>query len=500
MGRFHQPDKYASTTAAVNPALSPAPAVEAPALTPAARSAAFRNVRVEVEGTNPLAKLGFIATIFYIFGVFSLSEELSISFFGVKPYLTTITGIVAFLAACFSGGLGNIMRFSPARLLLGFCLWMMIAIPFSTWRGGSMDTVSGYVTKSLVMMLFLLMMVTTWRQIRLVLYTMTASALILALAVRSSAVDLSATDPRMSFSGGRLANPNDLATHILVLVPFAVGLFFLSSRFSLLKPISAAVALLSLYTVLHTGSRGAMVSICIMGVLLVWMLPNAVHKLALVVSVLIMGALMLPLLPQSVLQRYKLLLADDATVPSNMMESQALESSEHRRLVLIRSIEVSFKNPLFGIGPGNFATAEAELAKQAGERGSWLQTHNGYTQVSSECGLPALILFAGAIFSCLRIAARYFKRFIAIPEFRGEAIMCLVVFMSLASFAINIFFASLAYTFYVPALAGILGALMIVMDRELVLYEIQKKERDAQPVAAVSPFGPMFNPRRFSAN
>lgn len=501
MGRFHQPEKYDPTAAAVNPVTEPAPALSAPIpQTPPLDSRVYRNVRVEVEGSNPLAQVGFVTTLLYMFGVYSLSEELSISFFGVKPYLTTITGVIALIAATFSGGFGNIFKFGPAKVLIAFTGWLAVTIPFSTWRGGSWDTVSSFLTKSLLPMAFLLMTVTTWKQIRLFLYTMSAAALILAVAVRASAVDLSASDPRLAFSVGRLANPNDLATHMMTLLPFAVGLFFLSGRFSLLRPISAIVTIGTLYTVLQTGSRGALLSLVAIAALTVWKLPNAVHRVALVVGALVFVAIMAPMLPSSVIERYKLLLADDTAVPSNLMESQALESSESRRAVLIRSIKVTLLNPIFGIGPGNFATAEAETAKQQGTNAAWLQTHNGYTQVSSEAGLPAFILFTVAVIACLRTSSRYYRKLIKIPEFRGEAVMFLVIFMSLASFAINLCFSSLAYTFYIPAMAGVLGALVLVVDRELAVFEKQRAEGPSQPVGAAAPFWAMFNPRRLKAS
>lgn len=501
MGRFHQPDKYApAVAAAADPVTEPVaasePAASSPA--PAPRSSFNRGPILEVDGNNPLAKLGFLATLVYMFGVYSLSEELSISMLGIKPYLTTITGIIAFMAAMLAGGFSNVLRFSASKLMIAFAVWMICTLPFSVWRGGSYETVSSYMTKSLVVMIFLLMTVTTWKQIRLVFYAMTAAALLLTVALRSSVAEMSGSDPRLAFSEGRLANPNDLATHMLMLMPFSVGMFFLSSRFSLLRPISALVTVGGLYTVLQTGSRGALITMVVLGLLLVWKMPSAVQRVSFLVGAFIFAAVLLPLLPSTVIQRYKLLLAGDETVPSNMVESQALESSESRRAILIRSIEMTFHHPIFGVGPGNFAIADADSAKQEGARGAWLQTHNSYTQVSSECGLIGLFFFAGTIFVCLRTASRYHKRLVRIPEFRGEALTFLVIFMSLTSFAINVCFSSLAYTFYVPSLVGVLGALVLVVDRDIAAYE--RRRRGDRPAVPASPFGPMFNPRRLNAN
>lgn len=462
MGRFHQHHRYSTAAAVVTPPRPAALRVPAPPPAPLPRAPI-----VQVDQSSILAKIGFLATLLYIFGIFSLSEELAIAFLGVKPYLTTVTGLAAVIAALFGGRLGNVFKIKPARLMLVFSVCLLASIPFSTWRGGSWQTVFHYLTKSLVVMVLLLMTVHSWRQIRMIFVAMTAAAGLITLAVRSALVDLSSADPRLAFNEGRLANPNDLATHLLVLIPFCVGLFFLSGRFSLLRPLSALVTAGALFTVLHTGSRGALVTLAIVGLLLLWKLPSAVHKLAMAVILFLAAALGILLLPGSVVQRYKLLFAKDDAVPTNTMEAQALESSESRRAILRRSIEMTFENPIFGVGPGNFATAENAEAQGKGQRGAWLQTHNSYTQVSSECGIPAFLFFVGAVVVSLRTASRYHRKLVKLGDNRPEALGFLVIFLSLASFAINICFSSLAYTFYIPTLVGALGALTLIVDREL---------------------------------
>lgn len=461
MGRFHQHQRYSVAGAA---AAAPA-SIGMPPAPPAARRAPV----VAVDQSTILAKIGFYATLLYIFGVFSLSEELAITFLHVKPYLTTVTGLLAVIAAALGGRMANVFRFTGSRLLIAFSLCLLASVPMSTWRGGSWQTVFQFLTKSLIVMVLLLMTVTTWRQIRLLFMAMMVAAGLITLAVRSSLVDLSG-DPRLAFNEGRLANPNDLATHLLVLIPFCVAVFFLSGRFSVLRPASAIVAAGALFTVLRTGSRGALVTIAVLGVVLLWKLPSAVHKLAMAVMLFLAAALGLLLLPGSVVQRYKLLFSKDDTLPTNTMEQQALESSESRRAILRRSIEMTFEHPVFGVGPGNFATAENRLAQGEGRRGAWLQTHNSYTQVSSECGIPALLMFASAIVWSLRRAWRYHSRLVNL-EMGPQAIGFLAVLLSLLSFAVNICFASLAYTFYVPTLVGMVGALAVVMDREVAARE-----------------------------
>jgi O-antigen ligase len=63
--------------------------------------------------------------------------------------------------------------------------------------------------------------------------------------------------------------------------------------------------------------------------------------------------------------------------------ASAYGSSQQRQQLFWRSIDITEEHPLFGVGPGNFAQLS----------GSWHETHNTFTQLSSEGGLPTLILY-----------------------------------------------------------------------------------------------------------
>jgi O-antigen ligase len=63
--------------------------------------------------------------------------------------------------------------------------------------------------------------------------------------------------------------------------------------------------------------------------------------------------------------------------------ASAYASSQLRQDLFWRSIDVTKAHPLFGVGPGNFQIIS----------GSWHVSHNSFTQMSSEGGIPALILY-----------------------------------------------------------------------------------------------------------
>jgi len=70
--------------------------------------------------------------------------------------------------------------------------------------------------------------------------------------------------------------------------------------------------------------------------------------------------------------------------------------------LLLDSIEVTLKHPIFGIGPGQFADHNWHRRKDAGLPTIFNVTHNTYTQISSEVGIPGLIIFLGLLISVFR--------------------------------------------------------------------------------------------------
>ena len=78
-------------------------------------------------------------------------------------------------------------------------------------------------------------------------------------------------------------------------------------------------------------------------------------------------------------------------------------STEGRLAVLRRSLIVTMTRPVTGVGMGQFPDYEDFLARQEGRRkGSWVGTHNTYTQISSETGIPGLLLFVAVLFVAYR--------------------------------------------------------------------------------------------------
>jgi O-antigen ligase len=101
----------------------------------------------------------------------------------------------------------------------------------------------------------------------------------------------------------------------------------------------------------------------------------------------------------------------------------------------------------------------AELAEGEGGRGNWHETHNAYTQVSSEAGVPALIFFLGILVLSIRSCHRIHKTCGGDPRLLPLAHTALALELALAAYGISSLFSSVAYSNLLPTLAGLAVAL-----------------------------------------
>jgi O-antigen ligase len=159
-------------------------------------------------------------------------------------------------------------------------------------------------------------------------------------------------------------------------------------------------------TFFKTGSRGGMMGLIAVLVALFW--KASIPKKFFIVTATLLALAISPIfLPSYLLQRYVTFFTPDSNADIDQASREQLEgvdarSAEGRRKLLIKSLEITLHHPLFGVGPGNFPVAVFEDAKQNGEQYAWFITHNTYTQLSSETGIPGALLFLGMLFWCFK--------------------------------------------------------------------------------------------------
>ena len=241
--------------------------------------------------------------------------------------------------------------------------------------------------------------------------------------------------------GGLFDNPNDLALHLVTMFPIALALSF-GTRSLFLKLLYFATALLIVGGIVVTFSRGGFLALMFASVLLLWKLVrNARWVLAPLAVALVVGFILFA--PGNYKQR--LSTTDD-------------DSAAARFDDLKRSLFVASRHPVLGVGMDNYV-----LFSNANK-----VTHNAYTQVASEMGAAALvvyILFMVVPFKGLRkIEQQTFGN----KSERRFFYVAVALQASLVGYMVASFFASVAYLWYIYYLVAYAVCLRRIYDSAMV--------------------------------
>jgi O-antigen ligase len=221
------------------------------------------------------------------------------------------------------------------------------------------------------------------------------------------------------------------------MVPLAIGFAFASKGFR--KLLYLAFAMLFVSAVVVTFSRGGFLGLFVASLVLVRKIGRKNKSLstgALVVALLAV----LALAPASYSSRL-------GTIFSSASDTTG--SSSQRTEILKRSILVTLRYPLFGVGVGNFHY------KSVFE----LVTHNAYTQVSSEMGIPALVIYVMLMVYPLRRLREIEKETADLEEKRKLHYWSIGIQASIVAYMVSSFFGAVAYQWYIYYIVGYAVAL-----------------------------------------
>jgi O-antigen ligase len=409
-----------------------------------------------VEIADPFRKLAFYCACLLLFTRVSLLNQIVSVQLHFNPYLLYLVGVPTVIGILVGGGLGRALRARSTYFWVAFVLWMGAGLPFSSWRAASLSFYLGYLRSDFIMLFAIGGLVTTWRECRLMMWSVAwgAVANLLSAQLFRSTYE----ESRVMLDFGTIANPNDYAAHLLFALPFLLWVALGSKSFILRAPAILAVGFGG-YLVLGTASRGATIALAI-DILLFTYLATALQRFV-VALVLPLGVVaMLAILPHNTLQRIGTMSESEGG------SEEAMESSRARAYVLRKSLEYTLSFPVFGVGVARFPSYEGVHNKTIGDHGAWLQTHNAYTQVSSECGIPAFLLYLGGMVATVRLLLRTYRQARARPECRDIAGVCLCLALAMAGFCTAALFLSLAYTFYLPTIAGLAIGIARAADAE----------------------------------
>jgi O-antigen ligase len=377
---------------------------------------------------------------------------------GVDIRLLIIIGAPMIILVLCSGGVQRTLRWSAAKYWVGYSFLMIIAVGFSSWRSESLSITWAWLRVEVLILFVIAGCVMTWREIKRLMTVLAWAAVVDVIAGRLFAGQIAG---RFKLTGTTMNDPNDYAAQLILILPCLLLVVVSASQFMVSRIVAAGVFLYGLYLILLTGSRGALMAIAITVLFCLWKLRPS-QKIVAASTVILLVCATPFVVPQRILTRFSTTF-QSANLPEKDPDlAGAVESGEDRLYLLKQSILTTLSHPIFGVGAGQFKNYEGRKAREIGLRGSWHETHNSFTQVSSEIGIPALLFFLAAIIATYRMLDSVYRTARRRPptketlQIRSTA-FCLLI--SLIGFCTASFFLTLAYRFYLPALTGLAIAL-----------------------------------------
>jgi putative inorganic carbon (hco3(-)) transporter len=361
-------------------------------------------------------------------------------------YPSALTASIAFVA-----GVAALLLFVPSQLALEgtltarprevnlvllFCLAGALSIPLALNRDQAWATFSDTFIRCVLIFVVIVNAVRTEARLRWMLFLTLAVSIWLSVgAINDYRLGLMTVEGyRVGGRGsGIFGNSNDMALHIVTVLPVTIALL-LGSRL-VGKLFYGACAALMVAAIVLTYSRGGFIGLLVVLLFLAFKLGRG-HRLGVLVLAFLVIAGLLLLAPGNYGRRILSIF-----VPS----LDPVGSSDARRGELMRSIQVAARHPLLGIGMGNYAT-------EMSFRG--LVTHNSYTQVAAEMGLAALALYTMFVVTPLRRLGRVARETFESRKSSRYYYLAVGLQASLLAYLVTSFFASVAYLWYVYYLVG----------------------------------------------
>ncbi|HEX8455713.1 MAG TPA: O-antigen ligase family protein [Pyrinomonadaceae bacterium] len=415
--------------------------------------------------------LSYIGLFLFTFVLYFRPYELFPALSGLTSmaYWLAILTLAIFVPTQFALEGNLTARPREVNLVLLLCLCALISIPLALDPGEAWTAFNYPFIRAVAMFIVIVNVVRTPLRLKGLMFLALAIGIVLSAGAindfRLGRVAVAEGERVAGVIGGMFGNPNDLAMHLVVMIPLAIGLL-LSTRNLLAKPLYAASALLMVGGIIASFSRGAFLGLLGASMVLAWKLGRR-NRLVMIVLVGVFVVALVALAPGEYTNRL-------STIGSVNRDA----SSSSRRDLLVRSIIVAIHNPVFGVGIGNFHIVSIHE----------LVSHNAYTQVAAEMGILAAVIYVAFIVAPIR-RLRLIEH-ATYPVRRGSRIYYLSVALqaSLIAFMISSFFGSVAYQFSVYYLVGYAVALRRIYEAQTgtEVVPLSRKQRRALRRAAAT--------------
>jgi O-antigen ligase len=374
------------------------------------------------------------------------------------PHLTLplakISGTLVIAAFLLSGRMPRHWPREGSFLTLLLLQFFLAVVLSPVWKGGAFRNTLDFLKVVPIIYLIMVWTINTMSRLRWVIFLQVACVTVAsALSVWKQ---YSFHGRLLGFLGGNYSNPNDLACQIAICLPFYLA-FLIRTRNTTGRLAWGAVISFLTYVIVLTGSRGGFLASSVVVAGCMWEFAIKGRRRFLLVFALV-GFIFLNLYGGQLLQRF-------GALSNQQQDPSAFASAESRTDLLWKSLMVTASHPFFGVGLGNFQILS----------GSWHGTHNSYTEMSAEAGVPALILYLivwWRAFFYVRAVKRYRR---GRPELRvwAKALM-----LSLLAFLVAAFFSNYAFQYFPYFLIAYTSCLFRIAQKEKERAKVTTRATD----------------------
>jgi len=353
-------------------------------------------------------------------------------------------------------------------LVLGLTFLFTAGIPFAFWRSYALKFLTDDWLKTLIIFFLLTQTVYTLDRARKLMWVILLSeTLVMAYTILNPAgFNYTSSDGRMTGANRGFLSGNSLGVAVATTLPFLI-MFLLRSRSWIRTAVLVGTFGMMMWILVQTASRSNLLEVMLsLGLIYLYMLRRSAK--AKMLGVVFAASLLVFVLAapgifwSRISTLYRAGLAN--LVDTDTAVSSASASEAQRKKLFWRSIEYTLESPLLGCGIGNFEKKSGTTEEKASE---WMGTHNTFTQISSETGIPALVLFLMLIATIVRKMREIIRVSRDKPEMQELRLFAISTLISVYCFCFAGFFAHLAYDYYFYYLAGISVAVYGTFERHM---------------------------------
>lgn len=382
-------------------------------------------------------KLAYAGVYFFTFLLYLRPNEL-FPVLGTSPIVKTITIFVVIIYLFSKLSTSERTNLSiEAKGMLAMALLALLFAPLAASPQDSIDTLQEPFIKVVIIFILLSNLIDTRERLLAILKMVVIWGGVFGLQAFDSYLkgEFTVRGQRIGGSvGGMFGNPNDLATSLDMLLPFAIALFLIKKGPSRLIYLACAVVMA--IGVVVTFSRGGFLGLLALGAVMLWKLGRS-RRIATIFAGVFLVVILSVAMPGGFGSRIASVLN---------INSDQTGSAQERYALLQHTANLAMRHPIIGVGMGNIHIYSIRE----------LVAHNAYLEVAAELGFMGLIAYLTVIFAPLITLRRIERNTAKAPPGpdREKYYLSIAVQATIVAYLVCSFFSSIEYQWYVYYVAA----------------------------------------------